>query len=187
MERRRDELGARRPIRREAPPLVTLADPRPLPEVLGIGHGHVGNRRPEILAPSTGVRIRERIFSESRNCSVSRTRRCSRLCRLHAIHTREFSFGQGRTLAWARGRHYDLSPQEPGAGSLPTLGSTLGGCSPSRGYLGGRQRNSKSGPRSRLPQRSKDSKAPRRRAGETRARRIVRVYTDTLIGTGARR
>ena len=40
-ERPRDELGARRPIRREAPPLVTLADPRPLPEVLGIAHGHV--------------------------------------------------------------------------------------------------------------------------------------------------
>ena len=28
-ERRRDELGARRPIRREAPPLVTFADPGP--------------------------------------------------------------------------------------------------------------------------------------------------------------
>ena len=28
-ERRRDELGARRPILREAPPLVTFADSRP--------------------------------------------------------------------------------------------------------------------------------------------------------------
>ena len=40
-ERRRDELGARRPVRREAPPLVAFAEPRPLPEVLGIAHGHV--------------------------------------------------------------------------------------------------------------------------------------------------
>ena len=40
-ERRRNELVAHRPIRREAPPLVTFADPRPLPEVLGIAHGHV--------------------------------------------------------------------------------------------------------------------------------------------------
>ena len=36
-ERRRDELGARRPIRREAPPLVTFADPCPLAEVLAPG------------------------------------------------------------------------------------------------------------------------------------------------------
>ena len=49
-ERRRDELGARRPIRREAPPLVTFADPRPLPEVLGIGHGDMRYRRPELIA-----------------------------------------------------------------------------------------------------------------------------------------
>ena len=56
-QRRRDELGARRPIRREAPPLVTFADPRPLAEVLGIGHGDVGNRRPELLAPGAGVDI----------------------------------------------------------------------------------------------------------------------------------
>ena len=59
-ERRRDELVARRPIRREAPPLVTFADPRPLPEVLGIVHGDMRNRRPEILAPSTGVHVDDR-------------------------------------------------------------------------------------------------------------------------------
>ena len=40
-KRRRDELGARVSIRREAPPLVTFADSRPLPEVFGIAHGHV--------------------------------------------------------------------------------------------------------------------------------------------------
>ena len=56
-ERRRDELGARRPIRREAPPLVTFADSRPLAEVLGIGHGQVRNRRPELFAPGAGVDI----------------------------------------------------------------------------------------------------------------------------------
>ena len=57
---RRDELGARRPVRREAPPLVTFADSRPLPEVLGIGHGDVGYRRPEFLAPGAGVDIDDR-------------------------------------------------------------------------------------------------------------------------------
>ena len=56
-ERRRDELGARRPIRREAPPLVTFADSRPLPEVLGIGHWNMRYRRPELLAPGAGVDI----------------------------------------------------------------------------------------------------------------------------------
>ena len=56
-ERRRDELGARFPIRREAPPLVTFADSRPLPEVLGIAHWDMRYRRPERLAPGAGVDI----------------------------------------------------------------------------------------------------------------------------------
>ena len=59
-QRRRDELGARRPIRREAPPLVTFADSRPLPEVLGIGHGEMRYRRPELLAPGAGVDVDDR-------------------------------------------------------------------------------------------------------------------------------
>ena len=59
-ERRRDELGARFSIRREAPPLVTFADSRPLPEVLGIGHGEMRYRRPELLAPGAGVDVDNR-------------------------------------------------------------------------------------------------------------------------------
>ena len=57
---RRDEFDARRPVRREAPPLVTSADSIPLAEVLGIAHADMRYRRPELLAPHARVHIDDR-------------------------------------------------------------------------------------------------------------------------------
>ncbi len=98
-ERRRDELVARRPIRREAPPLVTLADPRPLPEVLGIVHWEMRNCRPEFSSS----------ICEDENASLDNLRQAVELLEdIDSISSRVFgarhpdTAANGSMLSYAR-------------------------------------------------------------------------------------